>query len=337
MKILFDHNLPFSLAHGGLQTQIEQTKAALERVGLSVEYLRWWDVRQQGDIIHFFGCAPAAVLKQAKLQRVPVVMTSLFTDTCNRSDLRLNIQGMIIRTLLQLPVARGVKQQLTWSAFGNCPHNVVGLEAEARVLELVYGIRREMISVVPLGLSEEYLRAGRGTRNASHLICTGTITERKCSLELAQLAKAAEVPILFVGKPYHPTDSYWERFQAMVDDRLVMHRPHVASEQEMISLLGEARGFVMMSKHENWCLSAHEAVACGLPLLVQDQRWSRERFGNRVNYFPHIGVSAANIEMLKRFYRNADKATPPNIQLHSWEDTARALQKVYRNLLKIAS
>jgi len=48
MKILIDHQLPFLLAHGGLQIQIEQTKSAMEEAGLEVEYLRWWDDTQHG-------------------------------------------------------------------------------------------------------------------------------------------------------------------------------------------------------------------------------------------------------------------------------------------------
>jgi hypothetical protein len=38
MKILFDHRLPFSFAHGGAQIQIHQTKATLEKIGVQVEY-----------------------------------------------------------------------------------------------------------------------------------------------------------------------------------------------------------------------------------------------------------------------------------------------------------
>ena len=40
MKVLFDCHLPFMLAHGGMQIQIEQTRAALERLGVEVEPLR---------------------------------------------------------------------------------------------------------------------------------------------------------------------------------------------------------------------------------------------------------------------------------------------------------
>jgi glycosyltransferase involved in cell wall biosynthesis len=48
----------------------------------------------------------------------------------------------------------------------------------------------------------------------------------------------------------------------------------------MIGLLQRARGFVLNSRFENWSLAAHEAAACGLPLLLPDLPWSREQFGD---------------------------------------------------------
>ena len=55
MKILIDHPFPFFLAHGGQQIQIEETKRALESIGVGVDWLRWWDQSQSADIIHYFG------------------------------------------------------------------------------------------------------------------------------------------------------------------------------------------------------------------------------------------------------------------------------------------
>jgi len=63
MKVLIDHQLPFLLAHGGLQIQIEQAKAALEEACLEVECLHWWDPEQRGDITRLFGCATLPSLK----------------------------------------------------------------------------------------------------------------------------------------------------------------------------------------------------------------------------------------------------------------------------------
>lgn len=333
VKVLFDHPSPFLLAHGGLQRQIEQTKLALEALGVEVEFLRWWDAQQCGDLIHFFSPASNAYLQQARAIHLPVVMTTLFTETCNRSDAKLALQGLLTRLILALPRGEGIKQQLHWRSFKHCTHNVVGLQAERKVLQTVYGVRPENISVVPLGLSETYLAAGPGRHTEQHLICTGTITQRKNSVELAEMARAAEVPVLFVGKPYHPAEPYWLRFQKLMDGRWVKHHPHVGSEREMIALLQAARGFVLMSDYENWCLSAHEAVACGLPLLVPDQKWSRERFGTGVRYFAgDRGVR--DREILRAFFAEAKTLSPPAIRLHRWLDAARELQGLYERLAR---
>ena len=225
---------------------------------------------------------------------------------------------------------------MSWDIYRNCDQNIIGLEAERRVLQTVYGVAPGKISVVPLGLSENYLRAGRGARNETHLICTGTITQRKNSVELAELARGADVPVLFVGKPYSPDDPYWLRFKNLIDDRRVKYHPFVNGEAEMISLLKSSRGFVLMSQHENWCLSAHEAAACGLPLLVQNQKWSRERFGNQSRYFETIGFSRRNAEILRKFWEEAPALAAPEIKLHGWGEVAVELEKVYGRVLKAA-
>jgi glycosyltransferase involved in cell wall biosynthesis len=333
MKILFNHFDPFSLAHGGFQVQIEQTKAALESIGVQVEWLRWWDDQQKYDLIHHFGTVSNTLLLQAKAGGKPVVLTTLFTETCNRSDAQLFRQKRFTQLILGLPFGEGIKRQLTWQTYGRCAQNIVGLECERQVLEQVYQVARERISVVPLGLSQNYLQAGTGHRSQPYLICTGTITARKNCIALAEMAQAAKVPILFIGKPYHPADEYWLKFQALIDSRWVHHHPHVKSETEMKALLQDARGFVLMSNFENWCLSAHEAIACGLPILVQRQKWSTERFGDQAWYFSSIGNNSANTKALKRFYLDSPSLKAPSIEIYSWEAVARRLCSVYEDVL----
>ena len=69
MKVLINSSLPFALAHGGWQIQIEQTFAALRQNGVAVEYTRWADEAQQGDLIHYFGRMPADHVRLARLAR----------------------------------------------------------------------------------------------------------------------------------------------------------------------------------------------------------------------------------------------------------------------------
>jgi glycosyltransferase involved in cell wall biosynthesis len=213
-----------------------------------------------------------------------------------------------------------------------CDRVIVGLEAERQVLQTVYGTGRNSVTVVPLGLSEAFLRAGPGNRGENHLICHGRIAPTKNCVELAQLALAAQVPVLFVGKPQDANSQYWEQFRRLVDNKIVKHHAHVETEAGMINLLQRARGFVLMSQFENWSLSAHEAAACGLPLLLPDQRWAHERFGNQASYFSGQGRQGA-AAALRRFYEQSAILPPPKVQLFSWKEVAVALRDTYAQLL----
>ena len=333
MKVIFNCHRPFMLTHGGAQVQIEQTQAALESIGVETGFLEWWNEGQRGDILHQIGVLPVPLIRLAREKGWKVVITTLLTHQCNRSNRELLWRRICIRTLMLAP--KGLRARLPWFAYRLCDRVIVGLEAERQVLENVYGVGRRSVRVIPLGLTEAFLRAGSGDRTENHLICHGRITPVKSSLELAQLAVEAQVPVLFVGKPHDAKSEYWEQFRGLVDNRLVKHHPHVETEAELVKLLQRARGFVLMSRFENWSFSAHEAAACGLPLLLSDQRWARERFGNQASYFPGQGKPAA-VAALRRFYEQSPTLPAPKVRFYSWQEVAVMLRDTYADLLESA-
>ena len=92
MKVLINSTLPFALAHGGWQIQIEQTEAALKQNGVEVEYTRWYDESQSADLIHYFGRMPADHVRLAQQKGIKVVMAELLTATGSRSPRQLLLQ-----------------------------------------------------------------------------------------------------------------------------------------------------------------------------------------------------------------------------------------------------
>jgi glycosyltransferase involved in cell wall biosynthesis len=334
VKILFDCSLPFSLAHGGQATQIQQTMAALQELGVEAEPVRWWDDRQGGDIIHYFGRMPVYQIRFAQAKGIKVILAHLFSAACNRSDFQLRRAGWILKLMQSLPLAGRFSESLGSSSFAACDLNTVGLEAERQVLNLMYHIPRERVAVVPLGLEPVYLKAQPGDRHGDYLVCAGTITQVKNCIPLARLARAAEVPILFVGKPYSERDAYWIEFKRLIDGGWVRYQGHVTEPAAMVALLQRARGAVIMSQYENWCLAAHEAAACGLPVLLPPKRWALERFGNQAHYLDNAAFNRENIDVLRRFYRDAPDLPAPAIRLLSWHDTARQLKEVYQRVLE---
>jgi len=85
MKILFDCRIPFSLAHGGMQIQIEQTKTALESLGVEVDWFKWWDGNQTREIIHVFGRPALFWVQLAKKADRKVVIGDLLGDQGSRT------------------------------------------------------------------------------------------------------------------------------------------------------------------------------------------------------------------------------------------------------------
>jgi glycosyltransferase involved in cell wall biosynthesis len=328
MKVLFNCHVPFMLAHGGAQVQIEQTKAALEQIGVETDYLQWWNDRQTGEILHHFGALPEETVRQAHDKGWKAVNTILLSENCNRSRRALLFRRVLIRTAMAVPLPGLFR--LRFHAFRMCDRVLVSLQAEKEILVRSYGVPERSVRLVPLGLKEPFLKAGPGARTGDYLISHGTIAPVKNSVELARLAIEAKVPVLFVGKPFAAGASYWEQFRQLVDNRYVRHQPHVAGEVEMIGLLQQARGFVLNSRFENWSLAAHEAVACGLPLLLPDLPWSRERFGGQASFFPKQGFAQA-AAVLRDFYQQSASAPSPKVRLYSWREVAEILRDAYTN------
>lgn len=331
MKILINHTQPFSLAHGGYQTQIEMTKLGLERGGRDVEWLRWWDDQQRGDILHQFAPPELTTMRLARAKGIRLVMTSLFSDELDYSPVQLRAKRWRTKLLPRLPGLKGVASIMPWHGLHLADINVVSLAAEVHILRESYEVPAEKIAQVPYGMDDSYLQAKHGDRAGDFLISTGTITARKRSIELAELAHRAETPVLFVGKPYHQDDPYWKRFQRLIDGRYVRYQSHVGDQAAMIELYRSARGFVLVSKTENWCLSAHEAACCGLPCLLRPLRWSKERFGAEAHYF--TDRFGADVEILRKFYQAAPTLPAPRVRQWSWWEVGDQLAAVYRRLL----
>ncbi len=319
------------LAHGGGQIQVERTMAALRAIGVDIDHLRWWDDRQDCDLLHHVGAVPSELVTLAHNKGRLVVNTILLSETCNRSRPELWLRKALIRAALLSPIPAGTKQRLPWRSFHECDRVIVGLEAEKYVLTGVYGVEPRRVSVVPLGIGDRFLKAGTASRSENHLICTGTICPPKNSLKLARLAAQAGVPVLFVGKPFDASASYWQQFRALIDNKIVKHHPHVNSEEEMIDLLRQARGYVLLSRFENWSLTTHEAAAVGLPMLLPDKPWSRERFGDQASYWPKSRRGSA--DALRCFYDACPSLPSPRIRLYSWIEVAEMLRKVYEGVL----
>jgi glycosyltransferase involved in cell wall biosynthesis len=332
MKVLFYYLTPFSLAHGGLQSQIVHTREALQSLGVEVEYLRWYDDSQRGDILHYFGRIPMNLLGLAHQKKMRVVMAELLTAQGSRPPTKLWIQRTANRLIEKAApfMSSGI---FGWPAYRQADACIALTAWEAELMHRLFGAPQEKLHVIPNGVEKVFLES-RPTTRGPWLVCTATITERKRVLELAEAAIQAQTPVWIIGKPYADGDPYGKRFVALAkkNSRFIRYEGPIGDRARMAQVYREARGFVLLSTMESLSLSALEAAACECPLLLSDLPWARTVFKETVSYCP-VTDTARTAAELRRFYDAAPKSKPPAKPM-TWLEVAQQLRALYETLLK---
>lgn len=330
MKILFDHGSAFLLAHGGFQIQIEQTKSALASAGVEVDFLRWWDDAQRGDIIHYFGRPPFRYVATARGKGFRVVIAPLLTGMGSRSKFKLRAQKIFISACKKFCSPDAVAA-FSWDSFQLADACVALTAWEAHLMSWMFGAAPEKIHIVPNGVEEVFLTGTRETRGP-WLVCTATITERKRVLELARAAIAAQTPLWIIGKPYSETEPYAKKFFELQSQhsKILRYEGAMENRPRLAQIYRQARGFVLLSAMESLSLSALEATACECPLLLSDLPWARTVFNENAMYCP-VASAHRTAETLRKFYDAAPNLKPPPKPL-SWVEVAERLKTVYETL-----
>ena len=329
MKILFDHASPFFLAHGGEQIQIEQTKRALESQGVQVDFLRWWDAQQRGDIIHYFGRPAAGFIEFAHARKMKVVLAELLTGLGSR-PLAGRVAQKALMKLGTTLLPGAFTEKLAWRSYRLADACVALTPWEGGLMTQMFDAPRERVHVVANGVEEVFL-ADLSAERGPWIVCTATIAERKRVLELGEAAIVAQTPLWVIGKPYGDGD-YPRRFIELAHKHptLVRYDGGISDRARLAQIYREARGFALLSTMESLSLSALEAAACGCPLLLTDLPWARSVFGANASYCP-IANTAATASLLRRFY-DAAPSLPVPPKPASWREIAAEFKKLYESL-----
>jgi len=331
MKVLFDHHLPFALAHGGFQQQLVQTRAALEQAGVETDCVRWWDDAQRGDIIHFAGRPAADYIAFAHRQGCKIVVAELLTAPGSRSRGALALQKYLT-TVLRHSLPAAFTARMAWDAYRLADACIANTDWEAHLMNYLFGALTERVHVVPNGVEEVFLNSAPAVRGP-WLVCTATITERKRVLELAGAAVRAKTPLWIIGKSYSDSDSYARKFFALAKQQpqILRHEGAISDRARLAQIYREARGFVLLSAMETRSLSAEEAAACECPLLLSDLPWAQSTFGGHAGYCPVV-TPERTAGFLRKFYDAAPSLEPPP-KPAAWSDVARRLKAIYERVL----
>lgn len=339
MKVLIDHPNPFLLAHGGFQIQIEQTRKALEAKGVEVEWLRWWDASQRGDIIHFFGRPYPAYITLAQQRGMKVVISELLTSMGSRSaPARLAQKSLIALCRTLLPADFTAK--MSWDAYREVDAATALTTWEKQLMVEMFGAPPERVHVIPNGVEDMFFQRTsdheEGMGRSDYLVCTAAITPRKRIVELAAAAMNARTPLWVIGSPYSDSDPYYLRFLKIVreSEGIVRYEGAVLDRDRLATIYRSSRGFVLLSCMESQSLSALEATASGCPLLLSDLPWARASFGNSSRYCLVNLSTEVTAGLLRSFYDEAPDITS-SFRPKTWSEVAMLLLSLYNGLASI--
>ena len=332
MKVLFNHNHPFRFVDGGTQAQIEQTRLALLSLGVEVEWLRWWDRNQGGDIVHQFGRPTASFLMEAQRSGFRVVITDLLGATGARPRWQLAAMRLVA-CLIRRARAERRFDRLDWGGVMiRADAVILTTEWEAKLTREIFGVAPEKVHVVSSAVEDVYLNS-QPRQRGPWLVSTGTNHAIKRMVELAEAAIVAQTPLWVIGRPHGNGDAYSDRFMklASAHPEEIRYEGFVAQER-LLQAYREARGFVLLSQYETMSLAALEAAACQCPLLLSDMPWARTTVGDHASYCPPGASTSTTARILRSFYDSAPSLPLPPRPI-SWAEVARQLKGIYESLL----
>ncbi len=334
MKVLIDHSSPFLLAHGGFQVQIEQTKHALEDLGVEIEFLRWWDSSQRADLIHFFGLPPPSYGDFVRKKGMRHVITHLLSGLGARPAWKRFLQKLAVAAGLRI-LPSGVLARVGWSGWNTADACIAVTSWEARLMTQIFRVPVKRVHVVPNAVAEAFFRQSVETRGP-WLVTTASILPVKRLIQTAQAAIVARTPYWVIGRPFAESDNYYQEFSAICRNHseILRYDDAMLPQLELAKIYRQARGFVLLSRWESQSLSALEAAACKCPLLLSDLPWAYSTFGEHVSYCPITSVKRT-ANHLRSFYDRAPILKPP-VEPAKWSEVAQTLKEIYGRVLRQA-
>ncbi len=333
MKVLFSISLPFFLAHGGTKTLMESLMRELKLLGVEVEQERWWDENQKGQIIHYFTRPAGQNIYFAHQKGFKVVLTDNMGQAASRG--RVGLAGQLaVMSLARLILPGAFLGRLGWDAYRELDAMVFNVKNEWDVAQFLHRATPGRGHIIPLGLEGEAIgQLARPQTEEDYLVCMATIRSVKNSVLLAQAARIAQTPIVFLGNPYSTTDPYFREFMNLVDGKIVRY-PGFAAGEEKFRWLRGARGFALLSQYESGCIAIQEAAAAGLPLFLSNLAWANKVYQDvSGTTFVRLGSANAIASTLRAFYDRSHRQSKPIFPVPTWRQVAEKYLEVYQTII----
>lgn len=337
MKVLlYDATLAF-LTPGGKTTHVLKLQQEISKLGIDIQFARWWDGTQgDADIIHFFH-PDEYVAKLAKSKGISTYFSMLFDYESNKSEKQKRIK--LLKNSVEEFLSKYMKVNSYWHALPYMD-KVQFMHKYDRMNALRYfpkylDVKKTLIIPHAYDPSDmnisENLNIKEMNLPAKYLISVANISERKQTVILARYAKEAQVPIVFLGSKIEG-DPYYQTFKKEIDNMYVFY-PGFVSKEWKDCLLQHASGYALLSWGESGCIAVYEAAAYKLPLLLSNLPWAWGYEEPTDIHFCDQNKPEIAIQQLKQFYETSGKLDHTPFVVRTWADVAKMYVEQYREIL----
>ena len=334
MKVLLHDTTNAFLTPGGKTTHALKLQQELSKLDVDIDFSRWWDESQSdSDIIHFL--APdVRTAKNAKQRGKKTLINLIFDMESSKSDLQQRATILKYKMINCIPI----KEKLYWRSF---PYfdRFIFMHRYDRDAALRYfsQIDEKKTKIIPHAYDpqdmfiSEHLDIAEHNFPKKYLVSCGNIIQRKQSVLLAQYAKKAQVPVVFIGKG-NPNDSYYQSFIREIDNRYVFYPGYVSKEWKDC-IERNASGFILLSTGESGCIAVYEAAAYKLPVMLSNLPWAWGYEEPKEITFCDFRNSNRAVAQIKEFYERSGALSHFPFFINSWHDVAKMYREVYVELM----
>jgi hypothetical protein len=334
--LLFDKTNAF-LTPGGKTTHALKLQKELLLMGVDIQFSQWWNINQENfDIIHLL-TPDTEIARLAKLRGKKVFLSLIFDFESSKPEFQKRLtkfKNLFISLLPQL-----FREKAYWECF-KYVDKIQFMHSYDRMTALSYFgkfIDNSKTTIIPhaydpddIGISES-LSIIEFNLPDKYLVSCANISSRKQSILLAQYAKLAKVPTVFIGKG-DLNDPYFQLFKEEIDNEYVYYLGYIDLKTKDY-VEANASGFVLLSLGESGCIAVYEAAAYKLPLLLSNLPWAWGYDSPKNIYFCDQNKKNLAIDQLKEFYMNSGKLQEFPFAIHTWSEVAKYYLSEYKSLI----
>ncbi len=342
MKICFATYQAVMMLKGGPRTQILQTKAELEKLGVKVALFDGWKEFRKADfdLVHIFSANIGTyhLARMFKMLGVPTVVTPIFYTRRYQAAARSVVRfDHAIRTFVRgFWTDYGLIAEMSHWAKGVFPNTM----EEASLLANGFGVPQEKISVIPNGVEQRFSNADAGLFRKKvgierFILNVGHIgPERKNVHRLIQALDGINHQAVIIGRIEETArgKACLELARKNARITIIDSLPH--DSPLLASAYAACDAFVLPSLFETPGIAALEAGLAGAKVVITPHGGTKEYFGNDAQYVDPYSVDDIRRGILASLEKRKSATLRDRIMKEFlWKGAAKKTKGEYEKLL----